>query len=247
MRLLATKEDIRELKEGVSRELEKITEKYEILEGKIFDLEENCEKLRRENVALRRHSMELSEKLEKNQSDLNDLEQYGRRRNLRVFNVKESAGETAADVTKIICSIFTDKVGVSTCSDDLEACHRVGRVALDNQSDKKTHRTIIVSFKHRYLRDQILSNRKKLKGQHISVGEDLTPHNARLCQEAYKHSASMSSWTKNGKIFAKLKNGKSLRVGYGSDVNKLFNRAMNSPETVTGSEEIESRSENVGD
>lgn len=234
LQTMATKEDIRELREGVRCEIDKVRhdfervsesmkERCEQLESRLFDVEQNMDKVLEENKTLRKQNDELKETVTKTQRDLNDLEQYGRRWNLRVFNVNEKQGETAEDAVRKACKVFTELIGVPTTAEDLEACHRVGRVG---DPDKKKSRAILVRFKNRALRDKVLANRKKLRGQKVSVGEDLTPENSRLSNSAYKHSASLQSWTVNGKVFAKLKNGQTVRLHYGTDVNKVFLKAM---------------------
>jgi hypothetical protein len=238
LKTLATKEDIQELRDGVRGEIDKVkndlekvsesmTERCEQLESRLFDVEVKLDKVIEENKSLKKENRELKETNKKTQSDINDLEQYGRRWNLRLFNVTEKQGETADDAALKVCSLFTDLVGVPTTQDDLEACHRVGRVG---EPGSKKPRAIVVRFKNRALRDKVLANRKKLKGQKVSIGEDLTVENARLCNLAYKHSASLQSWSVNGKVFAKLKNGKTLRLYYGTDVDRMFVKAMSGKE-----------------
>lgn len=244
MQTLSTKEDIQEVRDGirsVKDELEamrlKIQERFKQIESRIFETEVNVDNVEKEALQLRKENLELRERIEKAEAGLNDIEQYGRRWNLRVFNVKERANEKTSDTMKKVCQIFTDQVGVTTTVDDLEACHRVGAAEGSvggtggaGSSRRTFTRTIVVRFKNRQLRDDVLANRKKLKGDSnkVSVGEDLTFHNARLSKEAYKHSASMSSWTVNGKVFAKLKNGKRLQIKYGTNVDELFRKEMGS-------------------
>lgn len=221
LQTLATKEDIRVMRETVSSEMEKMftkmNEKMEEIESRMFDVEVRLDKTEEENKILKGENTELREKL-------NDMEQYQRRWNLRVFNLEEKKAETAAETTDKVCRMFTEMVGVSTTPEDLEACHRVG--AMTSGGGGGRNRAVIVRFKTRKLREEILSNRKKLKGKKLSIGEDLTYENAKLCTSAFKHSATLSSWTNNGKVWCKLKNGKNLRVKYGCDLNEMLNNEM---------------------
>ena len=95
-----------------------------------------------------------------------------------------------------------------TAETDIEAAHRVGTV----DTVKKRPRPIIIRFHNRALRDKVLADRKRLKGQGISIAEDLTSANYKLERAAYKHSATMATWTVNGKIFAKLKTGRTVQI-----------------------------------
>ena len=246
MLLLCTKDDIRQLREWVSEEVGKmrselrsmgvkIGERCEVIEARCHDVEVKLDALEKENERTRKENENLKNeiirvknsvmsKLAETKSNLNDLEQYGRHSNLRVFNVGEERGERSDETVKKVCKLFTDFVGVNVGPGDLEACHRVGAVTAESGDRRK--RSIIVRFKDRTLRDNILANRKKLKGQKVSVGEDLTAENARLCKEAYRHSASLASWTSSGRVFAKVKNGKTVRIQFGEDVNKVLSNAM---------------------
>ena len=99
---IATKDDI----DRISGECGKVYEKLDALtkrvddsidkfEGRLFEVEKKMDSLIEENKTLRASNAELYEKLDKQQKDLNDLQQYSRRRNLRVFNLKEKDNETA--------------------------------------------------------------------------------------------------------------------------------------------------------
>ena len=197
------------------------------LESRCFDIEnelDNVKKdvfsVRKENADLKDQMRQQDQRMQRVRSDLNDEEQYDRRWNLRVFNVKEPTGATAEDCGRKCCQIFTDLIGVGTTEADLEAAHRTGQ-HLDGR-----RRAIIVRFRSRKLRDKVLADRKKLKGKGVSVDEDLTAANSRLVREAFKHSFSLSSWSSKGKVFVKLKNGKTVRIIYGSDIDSLFKKEM---------------------
>ena len=89
-------------------------------------------------------------------SDQNDQQQYDCRRNLRVYNVEEKAGETADDCARKWCQIFTDLIGVPTREEGLEAVHRTGPTTTGKR------RPIIVRFQSRKLKDKVLANRRNL-------------------------------------------------------------------------------------
>jgi hypothetical protein len=233
---LATREDVQVLKDQVRGELdkmrsdlekfsEKITERCEQVESKVFELEEVVDTVRKENASLKRDIEALRESLTTTQREVNDLEQYGRRWNLRIFGIAEQSQE---DVVKKVCEV-SGQVGVAVTADDIEACHRVGPVggAASQRGGKGARpRAIIVRLKDRGVRDNILVNRKKLKGKKISIAEDLTYENNRMSTLAYKHSATMSTWTKNGKVFAKLKTGKTVKIPYGCNVDSFLKKEM---------------------
>ena len=88
------------------------------------------------------------------------------------------------------------------------------------------NRPIIVRFLDRRQRDRVLDNRRKLKGKRVAISEDLTAANYSLERAAYKHSATAATWTSKGKVFAKLKNGKTVLLKFGENVDDRLRKEM---------------------
>ena len=88
-------------------------------------------------------------RIKQNERELNDLQQYSRRWNLRVFKVPEKEKETAADCTAKVCAIFSDKVGIPITASDIEVAHRTG------QRSSTRVRPIFVRFFDRKKRNSV--------------------------------------------------------------------------------------------
>ena len=89
-------------------------------------------------------------RIKQNERELNDLQQYSRRWNLRVFKVPEK--ETTADCTAKVCAIFSDKVGIPITASDIEVAHRTG------QRSSTRARPILVRFFDRKERETASSS-----------------------------------------------------------------------------------------
>ena len=63
-------------------------------------------------------------------------------------------------------------------------------------------------FFDRKKRDIVITSRRNLKNKGIVIGEDLTYASYQVFRKASEHSATMSVWSSNGKILAKVKNGR---------------------------------------
>ena len=220
---LATRDDIQQIKSDVDRLTSQLMLRLDKLEGRCFDAEKEIDSLKSDLTSVRKENAEMKEQLSRQEqkilsvlSDQNDQQQYDRRWNLRAYNVEEKAGQTADNCARKCCRIFTDLIGVPTTEEDLEAAHRTGPTTMGKR------RPIIVRFQSRKLKDKVLANRRKLKGKGVSVDEDLTAANYKLARDAYKHSYTLASWSPQGKVFAKLKNGKTVRIKYEADINELF-------------------------
>ncbi|KAL8610071.1 hypothetical protein ACOMHN_045469 [Nucella lapillus] len=158
----------------------------------------------------------------------NDVEQHGCKWNLRVFNIPESKpeeSESSAEFAKKVCHIFSTLVGASVSEEDIEIAHRVGQRMT---SGSTRCRAIIVRFHSRQKKDGVLANRRRLKGnaKKISIGEDLTYLNYRLLKDAKQHSATLDAWSSNGKVLAKLKNGKVMSLVVDKDFDTTLRSAM---------------------
>ncbi|KAL8610697.1 hypothetical protein ACOMHN_047266 [Nucella lapillus] len=237
---LATKEDVSKLEEKIENlrgDMESLcacfSTRFEKLEGSVFELE--CErdklkadvaKLRGENTGIQQRMVQQTKEISDLKCGANDQEQYGRLWNLRVFGVQESKGETTEDCVNKCVKSFSKKLGVPVSSSDVEIAHRTGRVTSGTGSSKP--RPIIVRLFSRRQRGLILTARRKLKQTGVSVGEDLTQVNYRLLRQVSNHSATLTTWSSNGKIIMKLKNGKKVNVYTNTYIDKLFSKEMGS-------------------
>lgn len=108
----------------------------------------HCLKLKVENESLRKEVGEEKRKREKLEEDVaeakhsarvalqrsNDLDQYIRRNNIRIYGLpeKKTSGdereEDVEDVEQAVLGIFNGKLGLNIKPVDLEAAHRIGRV-----------------------------------------------------------------------------------------------------------------------
>lgn len=227
MGTLATKEDVQQMKEHVKTFTSEVLEKLERMEGQILDLEAKTMAVGKEVKVVKGKTTRLEQNLNDHdirirrmERETNDLEQYSRRSHLRVYRIPEAATGQPEDITKTVCGIFTDLVGVKTVPGDIEVAHRAGRMG-----DKA--RPVLVRFFDRKKRDAILQNRRKLKGKTVVVDEDLTYANYKLLKAAQSHTATLSVWSSNGRVLAKVKNGQTVRLNIHSDLDVVFKQAMN--------------------
>lgn len=225
---LATKEDVGTIRGELKDLTNSFMKKVEELEARVFDVEARADTVQKEVAAMKKKNEELQNvmrhqdlRIKANDREINDLQQYSRRWNVRVYRVPETENESAEDCAKKVCIIFSRDVGVATIEADIEVAHRAGRRNPDRP------RPILVRFFDRKKRDSVIGSRKNLKNKGVVIGEDLTAANYKLSNEAFKHSATLSVWSTNGKVLAKLKNGIVLRLNISMNLDQVFTRAMN--------------------
>ena len=114
-------------------------------------------KLETENKELRNRIDKMEGKLNTVASDVNDLEQYGRRDCLEINGIPKEENECPESVIIKL----GEKIGVKCDANEIHACHCIG---------PKFNAGIICKFTNRKVRDQVIKNKKEAK--HVS-GKDL--------------------------------------------------------------------------
>ena len=100
---------------------------------------------------------------------LDDLEQYTRRTNIRIFGNPEPTGTDPEDTDAKAIDFFANQLGITVSSDHISRSHRTGKSG-------RTPRPIIVRLVHHNMKVQLLRKRRELKAQetNFDIREDLT-------------------------------------------------------------------------
>ena len=147
------------------------------------EINKQYEKLESENKMLQKQVSELHKLNIENQTNNEDLEQYGRRLCLRIDEVPIVENETSADVLASVKKLFDD-AQVEIPDAVVDRAHRIGGNYVDRKS-KKSCKSIIVriTFRHRtmfYRAKSKLKNRTRVK-------LDLTKSRLTLLNKANEH------------------------------------------------------------
>ena len=179
----------------------------ERLEAELFDLRDALDKTRSELSKVKDENASLRDELlqekfnTKNLSiHVNNLEQYSRKNNIRIFGVKDNnRSEDARKTEELVIDICRNKLGLDILPGDIQAAHRIGKFV--NGAD----RAIIVQFVSKKAKMDIISKRRLLKGHRVSISEDLSVFNLRRLDAIKNLSCVAQSWFYNGRLFAKNK------------------------------------------
>jgi len=146
----------------------------------------------------------LQEKLHNQELQLQELQQYSRRNNLRIYGVPETQKDVVENTDQALCNIFKEKLGVEIKPREICRSHRVGKHRNNTNDDTtscaRTPRPIIVKFVSYNAWSRVFREKKQLKGTGITIREDLTLHNVRLLAQAREKYGSRSVWTMDGRI-----------------------------------------------
>ena len=198
-----------------------VSHRIEILEGDLHDYKDQNEKLTKrietledklKKVSENVHSQtQATEKLQTAIEDTdkafygraNEIEQYSRRNNIRIWGIPEGEeAEDANDTADTVVSKLNELMGVNLRRYDIDIAHRLG----EKRKGKKSGRCIIVKFVSRMSKIKCLKDRKtKLKGTNIYIQEDLTRLNYSVLMATKGNEDVEKSWTIDGAVCVKWK------------------------------------------
>nr|KAG5708070.1 hypothetical protein BaRGS_002806 [Batillaria attramentaria] len=137
-----------------------------------------------------------------------DLDQYIRRNNLRIYGLPETGEEDEGEIDdddnnnngaceKKVLDLIQNKLQLKDVGhSDIEAAHRLGKKRTGSSAPIGP-RGVIVRFVSRKTRDAVLHNRRRLKGSRQVVVEDLSQYNYYLLNKVRSDDLCKAAWTKN--------------------------------------------------
>ena len=177
------------MNEEIEKREQKLTELIERKLGNLHDLEvaidEKIKQLTESQQAIVNNEVKVDELTR----DLDDLQQYSRRNNIRIFGIPEKHDE---DTDALVCGV-AERIGARISSQDIDRSHRVGKrmplpsqdpsyasAVQNGQSGQNPPRPIIVKLVSYKSKLAFIRNRRQLKGSKVVVAEDLTRKKATL-------------------------------------------------------------------
>lgn len=165
------------------------------LESKVAEMQRNCLLMKYEN---------------------DKLEQYSRRENLRISGLEEEEDESE-EVLEAKVIELADTIGVKIEQNDISIVHRLGR-------PREGGRPVIVRLCHRKKRNEIMLNKKKLKGRQrkVYINDDMTSLRAKMLNMVKEQEIVKNVSTREGSILAWLHSGGSpVLVNCPDDLSKV--------------------------
>lgn len=199
--------------EIVEGDLHSRAKEIEGLQKEVASLKVTCEEQKTENKSLR---TEIETKVEKNekliQQNVNELEQYERRNNIRISGIRDSEDErTCFQTMEVVClELNKHMAGLHISPNDIDIAHRLGKYKHDK------NRNIIVRFVSRAMKIRVFKHRKELKNVDIYVNEDLTKLNQDVLTSVRVKQKDVieQAWSFEGKIYAKSKVGETRQIKF---------------------------------
>ena len=203
---------------SISKRLNEMEQTIEKQDALIMELQTSNNDKSKELTALKQQVNRLNYNLEALDQKLDAQEQYSRRNCVRLFGCPEKSGENTY-IT--VLKVASEHLHMDLKLEDIERSHRVGK--RKEHPDRQNPRGIIVKFKSYRKRQEFISKRRQLKGQKISIVEDLTSRNQKLLNETRTNIKVDKAWSKDGRIYALLKgnNNQTKLIHNSEDLKKL--------------------------
>lgn len=228
-----TRSELKEIRTEFKGDIDSLTESVDFLANKYDDFVEEFKKEKEENKKrherikkLEEENAQLWKKVEEVKLNLNDLDQYHRKRHFEIHGVEERDDENLyeilADMAKMLQLEYNSK--------EVEAVHRI------QTRNQKKRNPIIVSFLRRKVTEAWLTKRKtglqsknlvtESDEEEIYINENLTIYTKDLFWKARQANRDRNYkyvWVRNGKIFAKkTADSEAKQIRTEEDINKIF-------------------------
>lgn len=180
-------------------------------------IKNDIKNLQDENLKLKNSIQKLENRCNNN---LDDLEQYGRRMNVRIAGINEDEEE---DTDQVVID-FAKRINVNIRPDDIDRCHRVKRrerepnpnVETPFQDDARPLE-IIVKFTNSKARLALMKGRATLRRSksNVFINEDLTAGRKELtyeCRKLRRANKISRVWTYNGNVYIKDNNDTQFQI-----------------------------------
>ena len=197
--------DIGTLRSDMERVFASMTRKVEVLESRVFETEKIQDELTNALEGVKNENLELKKEVERQKTALTDLEQYGRRNNIKIYNLEEKnegggGGETSEETARAVLSLCNSTLGMELDEKDIEIAHRLPH----RETGKRGPRSVVVRFTRRCVRHAVIKKRNILKGTPIVLADDLCPFNLNIFHKLRKALGTRAVWSREGRIFARV-------------------------------------------
>lgn len=183
----------------------KLESTIEHLDTRVATLEDEKTTQRNANDCLERRISTLTDQLKDADiankqltTDLNDIEQHGRRWSIRVHGLPPPINkyETFTEARRVSLNFLETNLKIKFQENDIDCAHRIGRIQNNTQP-------LLIKFVRRCHVDKIIEARTGLKGTGLVIYEDATLPNRKLLNRLKNNSQISKSGISNGKIWFK--------------------------------------------
>lgn len=176
---------------GLEDKLNKILRHIEDTNKGIARLENKFDRLNNDLKQVKTSVNSNLEKIKLLDSKVDSLEQFYRSNNLRFYGIPTADNE---DTYNLIMEVITGKMQVNISGPAIVRTYRI------NSRGNNVPGPILVRFLSHQTKNEVYSQKHKLKGTRITVREDLTKERLTFLKFAIETYGKKNVWTQDGKI-----------------------------------------------
>ncbi len=164
----------------------------------------------------------LKKRVDTQEKQLDDLEQYSRRNCLLIHGIAE-AGIRGENTDQVSINTINQHLNINIDNNDIDRSHRIGKPKSTDDEDNKTTkpRPVMVKFISYARRAQVFRAKRKLKGSGLLITESLTRTRMDLLRQVHNHPTVTNSWTSDGTIHCIDTVGKRRTITGPTDLEKF--------------------------
>ena len=232
----ATVEEVmNEINKGIDIQIEaKVREHSKLLNKNIEDMKKENELLKTENLNLQtklknaQNQVEASEKRSQVAVQMaNYNEQYSRKNNIKILNMKEEPDETETSLITEVCNLLATKCAVDLNPREIQAIHRI-------PGKQGMVKPVLVKLFNNNSKTKIMKVRSDMKNAGHRLVDDVTKLNAKLITELLNHKSIDSAWYFNGSVFGKSTKGHRIKFDLYDDINAMVTKAATAAASKAG-------------
>ncbi|KAH3748179.1 hypothetical protein DPMN_182617 [Dreissena polymorpha] len=134
---------------------------------------------------------------EENSKRSNHNEQYSRKNNIKIMDVKEEPNESITTLSIKVTTLFQDQ-NIEIKPEQIVAIHRI-------PTKKGQIRPVLIKLRNNDDKSTVMRKRKEMKQSGHRLVDDVTALNTGLMSRLQLHKDIESTWFFNGSVFAKTK------------------------------------------
>lgn len=202
----------------------KVEEKTKEINNKMKNVQSENENLKKELVGLKSELTKIKDSCSTAETQSrqalkigNHNEQYSRKNNIKIMDVKLSDHESIEDLTIKVCDLVSTK-GLTLDPANIVAIHRI-------PGKENCTKPVLIKLINNHEKTKIMRKRSDFKKDGNRLVDDVTMHNAILIQKLMERDDIEQAWFFNGSVFAKAKGSdKRYKVDLFDDVDKLLKK-----------------------
>ena len=149
----------------------------------------------------------------------NHNEQYSRKNNIKIMNIREEAGEEDSTLLNKVTDLL-GKQDITLSPHQVIAIHRI-------PGKPGSPKPVLMKLTNTTVKSTIMRKRKVMKSAGHRLVDDVTKLNTELIGRLSEHPAIEAAWYFNGSVYGRTTAGRRIKFDLHDDINNTIKRINN--------------------